>query len=121
MSIRALHHVQLAMPKGKEDEARAFYQDLLGLTEVKKPPILAARGGVWFEHGNVRVHLGVERGFRAAQKAHPAFEVDGISSLFALLAAAGVVITRDENLPGFVRGYVADSFGNRIELLEPES
>jgi len=119
MEIRALHHVQLAMPKGGEDTARGFYQGLLGLVEVKKPPILAKRGGVWFERGPVRVHLGVEDEFRAAKKAHPAFEVAGLEKLFVRLQAAGVEIRRDENLPEFARGYVSDPFGNRIELLDP--
>lgn len=119
MDIRALHHVQLAMPKGREDAARTFYQELLGLVEVAKPPILAARGGVWFQRGSVRVHLGVEAHFQPAQKAHPAFEVAGVVELLAHLEAAGVRVLRDDNLPGFVRGYVQDPFGNRIELLEP--
>lgn len=120
MKIHTLHHIQLAMPKDGEEAARGFYQGLLGLAEVAKPPILAAKGGVWFETGIVRVHLGVEDGFRPAKKAHPAFEVDGLAELFATLEAAGITVTRDENLPGFARGYVADPFGNRIELLQPK-
>ena len=119
MSITALHHVQLAMPKGGEDAARAFYGGLLGLSEALKPPILAARGGVWFEKGDVRVHLGVEQDFRPARKAHPAFQVQGVTVLLAHLAAKGVSVTHDHTLPGFIRGYVNDPFGNRIELLEP--
>jgi catechol 2,3-dioxygenase-like lactoylglutathione lyase family enzyme len=119
MYIAALHHVQLAMPKGGEDAARAFYGGLLGLSEAPKPPILAARGGVWFERGEVRVHLGVEQDFRPARKAHPAFQVQGVSDLLAHLAAKGAAVTYDDTLPGFVRGYVNDPFGNRIELLEP--
>ena len=119
MPITTLHHVQLAMPKGGEDAARAFYGGLLGLSEAPKPPILAARGGVWFEKGEVRVHLGVEQDFRPARKAHPAFQVQDVTDLLAHLATKGVSVTHDDNLPGFIRGYVNDPFGNRIELLEP--
>ena len=119
MPITALHHVQLAMPKGGEDAARAFYGGLLGLSEVPKPPILAARGGVWFEKGDVRVHLGVDQDFRPARKAHPAFQVRDVTDLLARLAAKGVSVSHDNNLPGFIRGYVNDPFGNRIELLQP--
>ena len=119
MKIVALHHVQLAMPKGGEEAARKFYQGVLGLAEVEKSPILAARGGVWFEQGQVRVHLGVEEGFQPAQKAHPAFQVNGVVELLAHLRAAGVAVVTDDNLPGYKRGYVSDPFGNRIELLEP--
>ena len=32
----ALHHVQLAMPAGGEDAARAFFGGLLGLAELPK-------------------------------------------------------------------------------------
>jgi len=120
MRIQALHHVQLAMPKDEESAAIAFYQGLLGFIEVVKPPILAAKGGVWFERGQVRVHLGVEDGFRPARKAHPAFEVNGVAAMLDHLEAAGVPVTRDQNLPGYERGYVEDPFGNRIELLEPK-
>ncbi len=73
MRIVAIDHVQLAMPAGEEDKARAFYNGLLGLAEVAKPAELAKRGGAWFEVGSMKVHLGVESEFVPARKAHPAF------------------------------------------------
>jgi catechol 2,3-dioxygenase-like lactoylglutathione lyase family enzyme len=120
MSILRIEHVQLAMPPGEEDEARAFYSGLLGLPEVPKPPALAARGGVWFERGNVKVHLGVEPDFRAAKKAHPAFLVRDLAVLAERLRGAGVAVTDDGLMPGYRRVYVTDPFGNRLELMEPE-
>ena len=48
MTVIAIEHVQLAMPPGREEEARAFYAGLLGMVEVPKPAHLAARGGAWF-------------------------------------------------------------------------
>src|SRR5262245_22068561 len=76
MTIVGLDHVQLAMPQGGEDDADAFYRDLLGFSVVPKPPLLAARGGRWYQAGAVHVHLGVEANFRAATKAHPALVAD---------------------------------------------
>ena len=70
MRIVAIDHVQLAMPAGREAEARAFYADLLGVPEQPKPPHLAKRGGCWFERGALKIHLGVETGFAPARKAH---------------------------------------------------
>ncbi|MBN2906670.1 MAG: glyoxalase [Rhodobacteraceae bacterium] len=115
----ALHHVQLAMPQGGEDAARRFYGDLLGLAEHDKPAALAARGGVWFGRGEVRLHLGVEAGFVPARKAHPALLVRGLDELAARLERAGVALCWDGDLPGMRRFYVEDPFGNRIEMLEP--
>jgi catechol 2,3-dioxygenase-like lactoylglutathione lyase family enzyme len=119
MGIVAIDHIQLAMPAGREADARAFYEGLLGLREVPKPPNLAARGGCWFERGAVRVHLGVEADFRPARKAHPAFLVDDLLAVRATLEAAGIPIRHDEPLDGYERFYIDDPFGNRLELLEP--
>ncbi len=110
-----IDHVQLAMPIGAEDQARTFYAGVLGLSEVPKPATLRARGGCWFEAGAVRLHLGVENGFRPARKAHPALVVE---DLMALVRTTGLDITWSDELPGARRGYVDDPFGNRIELIE---
>jgi catechol 2,3-dioxygenase-like lactoylglutathione lyase family enzyme len=119
--ILGLDHVQLAMPAGQESAARAFYSGVLGLVEESKPPNLAPRGGVWFRGGNVRVHLGVDRDFHPARKAHPAILVRGLAELASRCADAGFVPVTDEPLAGFDRVYVFDPFGNRLELLEPVS
>lgn len=107
------------MPPMREAEARRFYGDLLGLAEVPKPPLLAGRGGCWFECGRLGVHLGVEESFNPARKAHPAFLVHGLHALQARLEQAGVEIVEDESLVGYSRFYAYDPFGNRLELLEP--
>jgi catechol 2,3-dioxygenase-like lactoylglutathione lyase family enzyme len=119
--IHGLDHVQLAMPAGEEALARKFYSGLLGLTEVSKPANLAKRGGAWFEGGSLRVHLGVEAGFRPAKKAHPAFLVQHLAAIVQHLQRAGVAVVTDEPLEGYNRIYISDPFGNRIELLEPVS
>lgn len=119
MTLQSIEHVQLAMPPGGEAEARRFYAGLLGLPEKPKPPVLAARGGCWFERGALKVHLGVEADFRPARKAHPAFLVAGLRDLEARLRAAGAAIRGDEPLEGFHRIFVDDPFGNRLELMEP--
>ena len=118
MQVLALHHVQLAMPPGREVEARAFYSGVLGIPEVAKPPHLARRGGCWFERGDLKVHLGVDGDFRPARKAHPALLVESLSSLKTALLNAGYAPKADEPLEGYERAYVDDPFGNRIELLE---
>lgn len=120
MAIVGLHHVQLAMPVGGESAARRFYEGLLGIPERAKPPALAARGGCWFEQGEVRVHLGVEAGFRPARKAHAALLSDDLAVLCTRLVAAGHAVTGDDPLDGQMRAYVDDPFGNRLELIQAE-
>ncbi len=119
MKVYAIDHVQLAMPAGQEDQARAFYAGVLGLAEKPKPPHLATRGGVWFETGTIKIHLGIEPEFRAATKAHPGLLVEGLSELIARCSQAGYSVVADEPLEGYHRVYVTDPFGNRIELMEP--
>ncbi|HEY1989407.1 MAG TPA: VOC family protein [Acidimicrobiales bacterium] len=114
-----LHHMQLAMPPGGEPDARRFFVDVLGMTEVPKPPVLAARGGAWFSSGGLELHLGVEDDFRPAKKGHPGILVDDIEDIVRRLAAAGQEATWDGDFPGFRRVYAADPFGNRLEFLEP--
>jgi catechol 2,3-dioxygenase-like lactoylglutathione lyase family enzyme len=117
-AFQHLHHVQLAIPPGGEDRCRAFWGDVLGMTEIDKPPVLAARGGCWFRGGGLEVHLGVEEDFQPARKAHPGILVAGLSSLAARLEAADVAVHWDEDLPGYDRFYTDDPFGNRLEFLE---
>lgn len=119
MSILGIDHVQLAAPPGCEDEARRFFAGVLGLGEVEKPPSLAARGGVWFEAGRQQIHVGVEKRFVPASKAHPALLVESsrLEELAGRLARAGAPVTWDEELAPLRRFYTADPWGNRIELI----
>jgi catechol 2,3-dioxygenase-like lactoylglutathione lyase family enzyme len=117
-SLGVLHHVQLAIPPGSEDACRAFWGGTLGMSELDKPPELAARGGCWFAGGGLEVHLGVEAGFSPARKAHPGILVDGLAGLASRLEAAGTTVTWDDEMPGYDRFYAADPFGNRLEFLQ---
>jgi catechol 2,3-dioxygenase-like lactoylglutathione lyase family enzyme len=117
----ALHHVQLAMPAGEEDTARAFYGDVLGLREVEKPAELAKRGGAWFRGGDLEVHLGVEEPFRPARKAHPGILVDDLDAVQQRFAAAGIEVRADGLFPGYRRFYADDCFGNRLEFLQRDA
>lgn len=120
MTVLGLDHVQLAMPAGREADAVAFYEGLLGIPHVPKPPELAKRGGCWFEDGpaddrTVRVHLGVEADFRPARKAHPALRVADLAAVADRLQTAGHHVTAGD--PPDEQCYVDDPFGNRIELV----
>ena len=119
--LAALDHVQLAAPPGSEDALRAFYVGVLGMTEIPKPPVLAARGGCWFAAagGTLQIHVGVEEPFHPARKAHPGLRVTDIAAFAERLVARGAPVVWDGDLPGHRRFYSADPVGNRLEFLEP--
>ena len=117
--LLGIDHVQVAAPAGSEDDARRFYGELLGLPEVPKPPVLQARGGVWFACGAHQLHVGVSEQFTPAEKAHPALQVRlaELDRLAARLEDAGAPVRWDDAIPGTRRFYTADPWGTRIELV----
>ena len=121
MHVYKVDHVQLAMPKGEEEKARLFYNGVLGIQEKPKPSHLAKRGGVWFEEGEVKIHLGVEENFVPAKKAHPALLIKDLPKLVDELKQQDYRVVEDQPLEGYNRVYVDDPFGNRIELMEPNT
>ncbi|MFI6956815.1 glyoxalase [Nocardia sp. NPDC050408] len=118
--------MQVGCPAGSEDRQRAFYEGVLGWTELPKPPLLAARGGCWFQVPGLsgpdgELHVGVEQDFRPAHRAHPAFVVDIDATAGALVAAGYPVEWADPaEIPGRRRFHTRDGVGNRLEFLSPE-
>ena len=115
-----LDHVQLAAPVGCEEEARRFFNQILGWTEIPKPESLKKRGGVWFQCGTHQVHIGVQKDFNPATKAHPAFHVQNLEELRTFLHRNNMRVIDDEarSDEGVRRFYLNDPFGNRLEFLE---
>lgn len=118
--LTGIDHVQIAIPEKGEDEARRFYLDVLGFTEVQKPAVQAARGGCWFERGPLKLHLGVDKDFHPATKAHVAFLTDDLGGLAARARTGGYRLAEDVPVEGYDRLFVFDPFGNRIELMQPK-
>jgi catechol 2,3-dioxygenase-like lactoylglutathione lyase family enzyme len=114
--VLGIDHVQVAAPSGCEAEARAFYGELLGLEELPRPETLPNPEGCWFRAGSQELHVGVEEPFRPSRKAHPSLVVDDLAALLEALEGVGVVPRHDTSIPGAVRAYVDDPFGNRLEL-----
>lgn len=120
MAGLGLHHVLVAIPAGSEGALREFYEGVVGLAEIPKPPLLAARGGVWFRVGDGQeLHCGVESDFAPARKAHPCLVVDDLDDLAGRVAARGGEVTWAEEIPGVRRFHTFDPVGNRIEFQGP--
>ncbi|CDN43247.1 hypothetical protein BN871_CR_00050 [Paenibacillus sp. P22] len=86
------------------------------------PSLLPCRagGGVWFQCGTHQVHIGVQKDFVPAAKAHPAFGVSGLDALRLRLEESGISVQEDEMRAeeGIGRFYCSDPFGNRLEFME---
>jgi catechol 2,3-dioxygenase-like lactoylglutathione lyase family enzyme len=118
-----IHHVQIAIPRGGESRADAFYVDLLELRRVEKPAELRHLGGVWFALADegAQLHLGIEEQFRPARKAHVAILVPDLARTQASLEAARHPIVVESQLDGYRRFYTEDPFGNRLEILAEDT
>ena len=117
--IKAVHHVQVSIPIGAEDAARAFYCGILGFDEIPKPASLAGRGGFSLEVDGFQVHFGTEDGIdRNMSKAHVAYLVTDLDDWKTRLTHAGCEPVDGIPIPGYRRIEFRDPFGNRVEFLE---
>ena len=115
--IKRLDHIQICIPTGEEEQARAFYRDIIGLEEIEKPEALKPNGGVWFSIADIQLHIGVEA-MTGRSKRHPAFEVSDLIAVKEYLRSKGVPVKEETVVPGQNRFSFLDPFGNRIEFLE---
>ncbi len=113
-----LDHIQIAIPVGSEEVAKAFYDDVIGMNEMPKPESLKGRGGCWFHCGQHEIHLGVEDPFTPAKKAHPGIIVKNLEALKSKLQKLNLELFEAEPIEGRSRFHVLDPFGNRLEFLE---
>ena len=118
MAILSIEHIQIAIPIGSEDRARAFYAGILEFVEVEKPATMAKRNSIWFRAGSVSLHLGLEPDFHPAKRAHPALVVDGMDQVLTACQRANITVKPDVSFNGFRRVHIFDPFGNRLELME---
>ena len=117
ITFKRLDHIQICVPIGQEKEARQFYSDIIGLTEISKPVELIPNGGLWYQIADIQLHIGTENELNKSKR-HPAFEVQDINYARKHLENHGVIIKEDIQIPGQIRFSFIDPFGNRIELLQ---
>jgi WD40 repeat protein/predicted enzyme related to lactoylglutathione lyase len=120
MLITGIDHVQITAPRGSEDRVRAFYGGVLGLKEIPKPSSLQARGGVWFQCGDLQLHVGTEADVaNERSRRHVAFRVDHLDAVREALLAHGHPIEDDQpEIEGVRRLHCRDAVGNRVEFVE---
>jgi catechol 2,3-dioxygenase-like lactoylglutathione lyase family enzyme len=128
IEISGLHHVSL--PVTNLERSKAFYRDVLGLTEIERPPFEFA--GAWYAVGDGQLHLIVHdkptlrtRGVDS-HDVHVALRVRSYGDTVAFLRSRGYLSeTRDatkrlrENQwgkAGFPQVFILDPDRHVIEL-----
>ncbi|HYB02610.1 MAG TPA: VOC family protein [Ktedonobacteraceae bacterium] len=120
MHIEGLHHAQITIPVGAEEEGRRFYCEIMALQEIEKPETLQGRGGFWLQVGDRQVHVGTEEEVdRKATKAHLAHQVDDLQVWQSYLERHGITVLESVQIPGYARFEARDPFGNRFECIQP--
>jgi catechol 2,3-dioxygenase-like lactoylglutathione lyase family enzyme len=116
-----LHHVNVTVPGALELSARHFYGVIMGLTEVPKPVESQGRGGAWYQLGQLQLHLSIEDvpAETRLSKRHVCYTVDDLQVAEQRFRDAGIEILPDESpTSGWLRFYVRDPGGNRIEIAQ---
>lgn len=112
-------HVNLRIPSGSEPIAESFWCDVLGFTRLPKPAG-NTHPGLWFSHGSYEVHVSPDDDFTPVTRAHTAFVVEGLNELYAKLQSEGTEVTVSKGTEDdVVACFVADPFGNRLEMVAP--
>jgi catechol 2,3-dioxygenase-like lactoylglutathione lyase family enzyme len=123
MRIKRLQHVSICIEAGREDEARRFYGEALGLREKPRPMGLKDRDLIWFDIGEDEHEIHLLRTDPAAlvpprAADHLCIEVDDIDAMRAHLNAHDVPIKETSVIDNRPRFFVEDPFGNSIELVQ---
>ncbi len=116
-----IHHAQIMIPAGREDEARGFYEGLLRLTPVPRPPEMPDPG-LWYRCGELELHLGIQKSAPDPEsRAHVAFATADLDAVRARIEGADLETRDAAPLGGRRRFHARDPFGNRLEFLEEKN
>lgn len=123
MRIKRLQHVSIGIEAGREDEARRFYGEALGLKEKHRPMGLKDRALIWYDIGEDEHEIHLLRTDPAAfgpprAADHLCIEVDDIDAMRAHLKEQQVPIKETSVIDNRPRFFVDDPFGNSIELVQ---
>ena len=114
--IVGLDHAFSTIPSGREDDARRFYGQLLGLDEIARPEGLSESDGLWFQVGGQELHLGTDDEHEATKRPHPGLRVETVTALEESKEAGLGLGDRPHVRPAKLRDHAAA----RRALDEPE-
>jgi catechol 2,3-dioxygenase-like lactoylglutathione lyase family enzyme len=121
MTVAGLDHVNISGTRAQLESCRAFYVDVIGLTDGFRPPFRSR--GFWLYAGDEPIIHLTERArdtSGAGAFDHVAFRCSGFDEMRATLDARGIDYTVDE-VPGEGRAqlFLTDPAGVAVELNFP--
>jgi catechol 2,3-dioxygenase-like lactoylglutathione lyase family enzyme len=116
--VRRLHHVNLTIPVGGENDEAAFLVNVLGYQPIPAPDDLPF--AKWFEFPDgSQIHLSEDPDHHPSARGHVAIELGPDLEVVAeRLDAAGYEVSRFDG-PDLRVIFCADPAGNRWELRHP--
>jgi catechol 2,3-dioxygenase-like lactoylglutathione lyase family enzyme len=115
LQITQIDHVSVIITE--VERSRRFYRDLLGLKEIPKPRTFDFVA-LWFDLGNMHVHLLQKEKADSISARHFALRVADAQAARAYFRARGVPINETTLIPGADRFFIHDPDGNRIEIIQ---
>jgi glyoxylase I family protein len=112
MRPSGIHHVSINV--NDVDAGRAFYVDVLGLTERTDRPVLDV-DGAWLDAAGQQVHLVVGEPAPFVGQ-HFAVLVDDVTATCAELRATGLRVSTPVAVGSGLQCFLRDPFGNVVEL-----
>lgn len=123
--IDALSCLRIAIPEEREEMAREFYGDVLGLTEVEPPAELAAPaagnggGGLWYRVADgLFLFLAPDKEFVPTHITHPIFGVASRDDALTRFEEYMFEVEWPREAGRSNEFYVYDPFGNRVAFHE---
>jgi catechol 2,3-dioxygenase-like lactoylglutathione lyase family enzyme len=115
MKLTGIHHVSIVV--WDMDAAVAWYSNVLGLQEVKRPSnfVTPVR---WFELGNEQIHLIPSEEPDAISPRHFAIHVDDVNEARKVLQERGAVVQEAVPIAGADRFFISDPAGNNLEIIQ---
>jgi catechol 2,3-dioxygenase-like lactoylglutathione lyase family enzyme len=121
LEIESIDHVQITVPPAALEEAMTFYGTILGFAMIEKPKALRKNGGAWYRHGSIEIHLSPEDGPSDLNpsKRHICYVVPSLAAAETELRRHRIEIIPDhQRISGWIRFYIRDPGGNRIEIAQ---
>ena len=119
--VLRVQHVSLPMPIDGNDDARAFYGNILGLPEIVPPSTLNRERLVWFKLGEDgdELHMFADEAVGPnSPRQHLCLQVDDVKAFQQQVESAGVEILGEPEIHNRPRFSLRDPFQNRMEITQ---